>query len=64
MPSKVDSKEIAKRAYEFYLARGCQDGHAIEDWVRAEQELARTQPSAEATKTKTTARVTSPKKKH
>jgi hypothetical protein len=31
--------EIAKRAYELYLARGGEHGHADEDWVRAESEL-------------------------
>jgi hypothetical protein len=31
---------IALRAYELYLERGGADGHAIEDWLRAERELA------------------------
>ncbi len=31
--------EIAKRAYELYLARGGEHGHADEDWARAESEL-------------------------
>jgi hypothetical protein len=31
--------EIAKRAYELYLARGAEHGHAEEDWTRAESEL-------------------------
>jgi hypothetical protein len=31
--------DIARRAYELYLARGCQHGHDLEDWVRAEREL-------------------------
>jgi hypothetical protein len=33
--------EIAKRAYHLFEARGRQDGSALEDWLRAEQELAR-----------------------
>ena len=32
-------EEIARRAYELYLARGRQDGRAADDWLRAEQEL-------------------------
>ncbi len=31
--------EIAQRAYELYLERGCHDGHDVEDWLRAETEL-------------------------
>ncbi len=31
---------IARRAYELYLERGGQDGHDVEDWLRAEAELA------------------------
>ena len=30
---------IAERAYFFYLERGGVDGHDVEDWLRAEQEL-------------------------
>jgi hypothetical protein len=29
---------IAQIAYSFWESRGCQDGAAIEDWVRAEHE--------------------------
>jgi hypothetical protein len=31
--------DIARRAYELYLARGCEHGHDVDDWVRAEREL-------------------------
>ena len=34
-------EEIAEAAYSLYESRGRQDGHDIEDWLRAEQELAR-----------------------
>jgi hypothetical protein len=34
--------EIAQRSYELYLARGSVDGHAEEDWARAEAELGTT----------------------
>jgi hypothetical protein len=35
----VTPQEIAARAYELYLLRGAEDGHALEDWLRAEREL-------------------------
>jgi len=31
--------EIAVEAYTRYLLRGCKDGHALEDWLAAEQSL-------------------------
>lgn len=34
-------EEIAGRAYQRYLDRGSADGHDIEDWLAAEQELVR-----------------------
>ena len=33
--------EIARLAFSLYESRGRQDGHHIEDWLRAEQELVR-----------------------
>ncbi|HEY3354210.1 MAG TPA: DUF2934 domain-containing protein [Polyangia bacterium] len=35
----VDQNAIAVRAYELFLSRGGEHGHADEDWSRAEQEL-------------------------
>ena len=32
--------EIARLAYHFYETRGRQDGHALDDWLSAEHELA------------------------
>jgi hypothetical protein len=32
--------EIARLAYHFYQARGGRDGHAVDDWLAAERELA------------------------
>ncbi len=32
-------EQIAKRAYEIYLARGQSPGHENEDWAQAEREL-------------------------
>jgi hypothetical protein len=31
--------QIAKRAYELYEQRGRQDGQALQDWAKAEQEI-------------------------
>jgi Protein of unknown function (DUF2934) len=36
---KVSASDIARRAYELYLARGREPGHDLDDWLRAEQEL-------------------------
>jgi DUF2934 family protein len=33
--------ETAQLAFSLYESRGRQDGHDIEDWLRAEQELVR-----------------------
>ncbi len=30
---------IARRAYELFLARGGENGYAIQDWVEAEKEI-------------------------
>ena len=32
-------EQIAKRAYELYLRRGVQDGHALDDWIEAERQI-------------------------
>jgi len=34
-------EEIAQLAYSLYESRGRQEGHQMEDWLRAEQELVR-----------------------
>jgi hypothetical protein len=38
-PSTVTNSDIARRAYELYLGRGCEDGHDVDDWTQAEREL-------------------------
>ncbi|HWI16835.1 MAG TPA: DUF2934 domain-containing protein [Vicinamibacterales bacterium] len=38
-PATVAEPEIARRAYDLYLARGREDGHDLEDWLQAEHEL-------------------------
>ncbi len=35
----VADAEIARRAFELYVARGREDGRDIDDWLRAEREL-------------------------
>ena len=37
-PPNVD-EEIRRRAYELFEARGGEDGHELEDWLRAEEEI-------------------------
>ena len=32
-------RDIEMRAYEIYLARGAEEGHALEHWLIAEEEL-------------------------
>ena len=36
---RVSPADIAVRAYELYEQRGRDDGHDVDDWLRAEQEL-------------------------
>lgn len=38
--SRVSETDIAVRAFGYYCERGFQDGSALEDWLRAERELA------------------------
>ena len=33
--------EIRLRAYDLFLQRGRADGHALEDWLKAEHEIVR-----------------------
>lgn len=35
-----DYERIARRAYELYEERGRQEGRDVEDWMKAEQQLA------------------------
>jgi hypothetical protein len=43
MPStnkRIPSREaIERRAYEIYVERGSMEGHDVEDWLAAEEEL-------------------------
>jgi hypothetical protein len=47
---------IRTRAYQFYEERGYEDGHALEDWLRAEDEIIGKQPAAVEKDTKTGSR--------
>jgi DUF2934 family protein len=42
-PSRDD---VARRAFELYCERGGQDGHDVQDWLDAEQELRRAASTA------------------
>ena len=33
--------DIARHAYDLYLARGCEHGNDVTDWLEAERELRR-----------------------
>jgi hypothetical protein len=32
-------EKIERKAYQHYIERGCRDGQALEDWLRAEREV-------------------------
>ncbi|MFZ0583184.1 MAG: DUF2934 domain-containing protein [Candidatus Acidiferrales bacterium] len=36
---ELSKEDIAHRAYQRYITRGCEPGNDIEDWFRAEKEL-------------------------
>jgi hypothetical protein len=39
MAENPTEQQIRERAYEIYLAGGCEDGHDLSDWIEAEREL-------------------------
>jgi len=39
LANSISDDDIARRAFEFYEARGCQNGHDVQDWLQAELEL-------------------------
>ena len=43
----VTAMDVARRAYALFLARGCEHGHDVNDWLQAEREL-RAMPSSAA----------------
>jgi hypothetical protein len=38
---------IRQRAYHYFLARGCKNGHDFDDWLAAEQEVLNEDDAAE-----------------
>lgn len=36
---EITQEQIASRAYELWLKRGCEHGSDVEDWIKAEEEL-------------------------
>ena len=36
---EIEHQEIARLAYSYWVARGCQEGSPEEDWLRAERQL-------------------------
>jgi hypothetical protein len=38
-PATVTASDVARLAFDFYLARGREHGHDMEDWTRAERTL-------------------------
>jgi hypothetical protein len=38
-PEEDLEEQIRLRAHELYVARGREDGHELEDWLRAEDEI-------------------------
>lgn len=33
------AQDVARRAYDLFLARGCEHGHDLDDWLTAEREV-------------------------
>ena len=46
-PQELEN-QIRQRAYELYEARGREDGHDLDDWLRAEAEITGTNIEAVA----------------
>jgi hypothetical protein len=38
-PTEPSPREVSERAYFYYLKNGSSDGHDLEHWLRAEQDL-------------------------
>lgn len=47
-PVGVDKDAVVRLAYEFYVRRGGEHGHDVEDWLMAEQMLERKKRSGPA----------------
>ena len=53
-PTMLEER-IRLRAYELYEARGCQDGHDLDDWLQAEADFLGTKKTAIGTERKVAA---------
>jgi len=42
---KSSSEEVARRAYELFLARGAGHGRDLDDWLQAERQLTEQAPN-------------------
>ena len=40
LPEPMWEREIRLRAYYLFVGRGKREGHALDDWLRAEREIA------------------------
>jgi predicted chitinase len=53
---QAQREEIARVAYSYWQSRGCEDGHDVEDWLMAEEEvLSRQSPRRASYQVKTAA---------
>jgi hypothetical protein len=48
--------EVARRAYELFIARGAEHGLALDDWLEAERQLTGTTPHSPKNRPATSAR--------
>jgi len=48
---KTLEDQVRRRAYELYEERGREDGHELEDWLRAEEEIQEMQALSAAVRT-------------
>jgi two-component system, cell cycle response regulator DivK len=39
LPATMTDSDITRCAYDLYLTRGCEHGHDVDDWLRAERDL-------------------------
>jgi hypothetical protein len=35
----LTDRDVAQRAFEIFCERGCEHGHVVDDWLKAEREL-------------------------
>jgi hypothetical protein len=48
---KSSSEEVARRAYELFLARGAGHGRDLDDWLEAERQLTEQAPNGRSRST-------------